>query len=220
MESIGIFGGTFDPIHLGHLALAEGAMYLAGLDRVIFLPNYQPPHKAGCRITPPAHRAAMVQLAIDGNPRFAFSDLELKREGPSYSVDTIRTLRALHPDWRIAFIIGMDSLLGITTWRDYESLLTLTDLLVVNRPGYTTTAGEAMLARLGPLASRIRLLTIPGVAVASSDLRQMVSQGYPLRYLVPDVVAEYIADHHLYTDDHPETDDHPDKDDLPNGSNG
>jgi len=198
MEYVGILGGTFDPIHLGHLALAEGAMHLAGLSRVFFVPNYQPPHKAGLPVTPAHHRAAMVELAIADNPRFGFLSLELERQGRSYTIDTVRALQAQHPDWRLAFIVGMDSLLEITTWRQYDELLRLIDLLVVSRPGHSTAEGEAMLARLGPLAARIRLLQIPGVAVSSSDLRQMAAQGYPLRYLVPEPVLRYIAEHRLY----------------------
>lgn len=198
MAYVGVLGGTFDPIHLGHLALASGAMHLAGLDRVLFLPNRQPPHKAGRPVTPAHHRAAMVELAIAGDPRFAFSEMELQRTGPSYTIDTVQELLARQPDWHLAFLVGMDSLLEITTWREWERLLTLTDLLVFNRPGYPTEAGQAMLARLGPLAERVRILEIPGVAVAARDLRRLASDGYPLRYLVPEAVERYIAAHQLY----------------------
>lgn len=199
MDRVGILGGTFDPIHLGHLALASGAMHLAGLDRVIFLPNRQPPHKAGRPVTPAHHRAAMVRLAIAGDDRFGCSDLELRREGPSYTIDTVRAFQADQPDWQLAFLVGMDSLLEITTWKEYETLLTLVDLLVVNRPGYPTERGERALERLGPdLRRRVRILQVPGVAVAASDLRRLAGEGYPLRYLVPEPVAAYIAKHRLY----------------------
>ncbi|MGE5676228.1 MAG: nicotinate-nucleotide adenylyltransferase [Mycobacterium leprae] len=199
MPYVGILGGTFDPIHLGHLAVAEGAMHLAGLDKVIFLPNRQPPHKPGIRISPAEHRAAMVQLAIADNPRFAYSDLELKREGPSYTVDTIRAVQAEHPDWRTAFVVGMDSLVEIQTWHEYAALLSLTDLLVVGRPGYSAEQRDAALAALGPeLSKRIRVLEIPGVAVASHNLRRLAAEGYPLRYLVPAVVERYIQEQKLF----------------------
>lgn len=200
MTYIGILGGTFDPIHLGHLALAEGVRHLAGLDRVLFMPNYQPPHKAGVLVTPAAHRAAMVRLAIAGNPAFGYCGLELEREGPSYTIDTVRALLAQRPEWKLAFLVGMDSLLQITSWREYETLLTLVDLLVVNRPGFSTDEGRALLHRLGPtLGQRIRFVEVPGVAVASRDLRRLASQGYSLRYLVPDPVAAYLAEHQLYS---------------------
>lgn len=199
MPYIGILGGTFDPIHYGHLAAAEGAMHLVGLDRVLFMPNRQPPHKAGRSVTPAEHRAAMVRAAIADNPCFGFTDLELARTGPSYTIDTVRAFQAQQPDWQIAFIIGMDSLVEIHTWYDYRALLGLTDFVVVSRPGYPEARRDATLAALGPeLARRIRCVAIPGVDVAASELRDLAAQGYPLRYLVPDAVAQYVAEHRLY----------------------
>lgn len=200
MARVAILGGTFDPIHLGHLAAAQGVLHLAGVEQVIFMPNRQPPHKVGQAVTPALHRIAMVRLAIAGNPAFALSDLELRREGPSYTIETVRALQAERPDWQAAFIIGMDSLLEIRTWREYEALLQMTDWLVVARPGYDTARGRQLLAELGPrLSARVRLLEIPGVAVSSTVLRHLAAQGYPLRYLVPDEVAEYVEAHRLYT---------------------
>ena len=199
MPYVGILGGTFDPIHFGHLAAAEGAMHALGLDRVLFLPNRQPPHKAGRPVSPAEHRAAMVQLAIAGNDRFAFSDLELKREGPSYTIHTVRAFQERYPDWRLAFLVGMDSLVDITTWYDYKTLLTLIDLVVFTRPGYSAEQRDAALAGLGPeLTARIRLLELPGVAVSGTELRRRAAAGYPLRYLVPDPVVQYISEHELY----------------------
>ncbi|MBP2019946.1 nicotinate-nucleotide adenylyltransferase [Symbiobacterium terraclitae] len=199
MARVAILGGTFDPIHLGHLAAAQGVLHLTGVERVVFMPNRQPPHKEGQAVTPAVHRTAMVRLAIAGNPDFAFSDLELRREGPSYTIETVRALQAERPDWQASFIIGMDSLLEIRTWREYETLLQAVDWLVVTRPGYDTTRGRRLLAELGPrLSARVRLLEIPGVAVSSTHLRQLAARGYPLRYLVPDEVAAYIEAHGLY----------------------
>lgn len=199
MPYVGIMGGTFDPIHFGHLAAAEGALHLIGLDRVLFMPNRQPPHKPGRPISPVEHRCAMVRLAIAGNPRFEYSDLELRREGPSYTVDTIRAVQAEHPDWRTGFIVGMDSLIDIRTWHDYATLLTLTDLIVVGRPGSRTADRDAVLAALGPvLTARIRIVETPGVSVSASELRRLAAEGYPLRYLVPDSVAKYIREQRLY----------------------
>ncbi len=199
MPYVGFMGGTFDPIHYGHLAAAEGALRLAGLDRVVFLPNRQPPHKAGRRISAAEHRAAMVELAIAGNPHFAISRMELGREGPSYTIDTVRELQRTHPDWDLAFLVGMDSLVEIQTWREYKALLQTIDLVVITRPGYGRERQEAVLAELGPeLTRRVRILQTPGVAVSSSELRRLAADGYPLRYLVPDVVAAYIQEHQLY----------------------
>lgn len=199
MPYVGIMGGTFDPIHLGHLAAAEGAMHLVGLDQVLFMPNRQPPHKAGRPVSPAEHRAAMVRLAIAGQPRFAFSDLELKREGPSYTLLTVQELRAAHPDWRLAFLAGMDSLVDLTTWYQYETLVRAIDMVIFTRPGYSVEQRDAALARLGPeLAARIKLVEVPGVAVSGTLLRRLAGEGYPLRYLVPDAVADYVQAHGLY----------------------
>ncbi|HWI51332.1 MAG TPA: nicotinate-nucleotide adenylyltransferase [Symbiobacteriaceae bacterium] len=199
MPYVGIMGGTFDPIHMGHLAAAEGAMHLVGLDQVLFMPNRQPPHKAGRPVTPAEHRAAMVRLAIAGNPRFAFSSLELEREGPSYTLLTAQAMLAQYPDWRLAFLAGMDSLVDLTTWYQYRTLLGLIDMVIFTRPGFSTAQRDEALARLGPeLAARIRLVEVPGVAVSGTELRRRASEGYPLRYLVPDAVGEYIQEHGLY----------------------
>jgi len=197
---VAILGGTFDPIHLGHLAAAQGVLHLTGVDQVIFMPNRQPPHKEGQAVTPAVHRTAMVRLAIADNPAFTLSDLELRRQGPPYTIETVRTLQAERPDWEAAFIIGMDSLLEIRTWREWETLLQVADWLVVTRPGYDTDRGRQLLAELGPrLSARVRLLEIPGVAVSSTELRHLAAGGYPLRYLVPDGVAAYIEAHRLYS---------------------
>ncbi|HEY8346571.1 MAG TPA: nicotinate-nucleotide adenylyltransferase [Symbiobacteriaceae bacterium] len=199
MLYVGIMGGTFDPIHLGHLAAAEGARHLLGLDRVIFMPNRQPPHKQGLPVTPAEHRAAMVRLAIAGNDAFVFSDLELRREGPSYTVDTLRAVRALHPDWRIAFLIGTDSLLQIHTWHEYKALFRLAEVVAIRRPGHPEAEVAEAVRRLArETGVQVQVLTLPGVDVASSDLRQRAAQGYPLRYLVPDAVERYIREHRLY----------------------
>lgn len=200
MPYVGILGGTFDPIHLGHLAVAEGALHLLGLDRVVFLPNRQPPHKAGRPVTPAEHRAAMVRLAIAGNEHFAFSDVELNREGPSYTLHTVRALQEQRPDWRLAFLVGMDSLLELQTWYEYRTLLTLIELVVVSRPGYGDRERiDQVLSELGPeLSARVRLLETPGVAVSATELRGLAGRGYPLRYLVPDAVAAYVREHRLY----------------------
>lgn len=199
MPYVGIFGGTFDPIHLGHLAAAEGACHLAGLDRVIFMPNRQPPHKVGRIVTSADHRAAMVRLAIEGNPRFTFSDMELEREGPSYTVETIRTFRSLYPAVRIALLLGMDSLVEIHTWHQYEQVLTQTDTIVFTRPGVSVERRDGALRALGPeLTQRVRLLEIPGVDLSATLLRNMTTGGYPLRYLVPEAVRTYIEQNNLY----------------------
>lgn len=201
MPYVGIMGGTFDPIHFGHLAAAEGAAHLLGLDRVVFMPNRQPPHKAGRPVTSAEHRAAMVELAVAGNPRFECSRLELNREGPSYTIDTVRAIQAQEPNWRLAFLAGMDSLVDLTTWRDWSTLLTLVNMVFFTRPGYSSAQRDAALTALGPdLAARVTVLELPGVAVSGTELRRRAGEGYPLRYLVPDAVSSYISQQGLYQD--------------------
>jgi nicotinate-nucleotide adenylyltransferase len=199
MIKVGILGGTFDPIHYGHLAAAEGARHLLGLQQVYLMPNGQPPHKAGRTVTPAHHRRAMVERAIQSNPHLALLTEELDRAEPSYTVDTLRRLTAAHPDWEIYFLVGMDSLIDLPTWKEPYQILRLAHLVAVNRPGFATEVGEAVRRSLpSDLQGRVHLLTIPGVAVASRELRHLVAQGYSLRYLVPDAVIAYLTAHRLY----------------------
>lgn len=199
MIPVGILGGTFDPVHNGHLAAAEGARHLLGLDRVYLMPNGQPPHKPGQRITPAHHRRAMVEAVVARNPHLALLADEVERPEPSYTVETLRRLTAAHPDWAIHFIVGMDSLINLQTWREPEAILQLATLVVVNRPGFPSVEGEeAVRALPGKLQERVRILTVPGVDVAARELRQLAKAGYPLRYLVPDEVEAYALAHGLY----------------------
>lgn len=197
---VGVLGGTFDPLHYGHLAAASGAMHLAGLDQVVFVPAGQNPLKAGQATSPAAHRLAMVEAGIAGAPGFSVSTVDLTRPGPHYTVDTLALLAASHPEWEIHFIAGLDALLEVERWRDYQRLLAAHPVLAVTRPGTDLAAWEQVRARLGPaLARSIRVLTIPGVAVAARDLRALAARGYPLRYLVPEAVRLYIEREGLYT---------------------
>lgn len=196
---VGILGGTFDPIHNGHLAAAEGARHLLGLDRVYLMPNGQPPHKPGQALTPAHHRLAMVELVAAQNPHLAVLREEIDRAEPSYTVETLRRLRAAHPAWEIHFIVGMDSLIHLSTWREPHQILRLAQLIVVNRPGFPTEEGQAVIRALpAELQGRVRLVTLPGVAVAARELRAMAQAGHPLRYLVPDEILAYAGVHRLY----------------------
>lgn len=202
MTPVGILGGTFDPIHNGHVAAAEGARHLLGLDRVYLMPNGQPPHKPGQSVTPAHHRRAMVEAVIARNPHLALLADEIERSEPSFTVETLRRLTATHPDWMIHFIVGMDSLISLHTWRAPEEILRLARLIVVNRPGFPTAEGDdAIRALPTDLQERVRIVTIPGVAVAARELRALAAAGYPLRYLVPDEVEAYALAHRLYQKD-------------------
>jgi nicotinate-nucleotide adenylyltransferase len=194
---VGVMGGTFDPIHLGHLVAAEEARLRFGLERVVFMPAGEPPHKRDYEVTPAEHRYAMVALAVAGNPHFEASRLEIERPGPSYTVDTMRFFREqLGPRAGLYFITGADAMLEVLTWHQPEEIARLCEFIAVARPGYDTAR---LAGALRPeMWQRVRVLDIPGVAVSSSDLRARAARDEALRYLTPPAVAHYIAVHHLY----------------------
>jgi nicotinate-nucleotide adenylyltransferase len=200
--SVGIFGGTFDPIHVAHLAVAEEAAESMGLERVLFVPAGVPPHKPGRRITDAAHRLAMVELAIAGNDRFAVERMELDRDGPSYTVDTLEALRAARlaagasPD--VALILSAEAFLGLMTWREPRRVVELARLVVAPRDGYPEAGPEFLAAQIPDLADRAAFLDSPHIRLSGSELRRRAAAGRSLRYHVPDAVAAYIGDHALY----------------------
>jgi len=193
MRRIGVFGGTFDPPHLGHLVLAEWAWARLRRDRVLLVPAGAPPHKLGRRLSEPAHRLAMTRLAVRGNPALAVADLEARRAGPSFTVDTLGTLRARYPGARLFLLMGADSLADFPTWREPERIARLATLVVAARP----RPGAARRARL-PRGARVVHLDNPLVDISSSALRARARARRPLRYLVPDAVAAYIERQRLY----------------------
>jgi nicotinate-nucleotide adenylyltransferase len=196
---LGILGGTFDPIHLGHLILAQAAAEHLGLDRVLFVPAGLQPLKRDRPHTPAPHRVRMVELAIADNPRFALSRADVDHPGPSYTVETLDRLRAAWgPQAAFWFIIGLDSLASLRAWRDPAGLLARTRLAVADRPGVAIDL-PALTAALPQLPARLDWIPAPLIAISASDLRARAAAGRSLRYLVPDAVAAYIADHHLYT---------------------
>lgn len=198
-RNVGMLGGTFDPIHYGHLAIAEDCGAQLGLEVVLFVPAGGPPHKQGRAISPAADRLAMVERAIATNPRFGLSRIDVERPGLSYSVDTVRALQAqLGPETRIFFIVGADSLIDLPTWREPDQLSHLCQIVAVNRPGYAQVDLARLEATIPETTRRIIQLTTPGIDVSSTQLRQRVAEGRPIRYLVPDPVLAYIQEHGLY----------------------
>jgi nicotinate-nucleotide adenylyltransferase len=200
--SVGVFGGTFDPIHFAHLAVAEEAAEVLGLERVLFIPAGRPPHKPGLEISSAGDRLAMVELAIAGNPRFAIDRLELDRPGPSYTVDTLEALAATRStdgdSADLTLILSAEAFLGLMTWRSPRRVLELARVVVAPRDGYPD-AGPAFLAEhLPDLADRATFLDGPRLRLSASELRARAANGRSLRYLVPDAVAAYIGDHGLY----------------------
>lgn len=195
---LGLFGGTFDPIHLGHLVLAEQCREALGLEKVWFIVAGEPPHKRGVERTATAHRLEMVRLAIAGNPALEVSDIEAKRPGPSYSVETLAEIKAQRPDDDLFFLIGADSLVDLPTWREPEGIARLASIVVVNRPGIDASAGEVAAPDLGPHALPIQSVEIPPIGIASRDLRRRMIAGGSVRYLIPRAVEAYIEAHALY----------------------
>ncbi len=196
---VGILGGTFDPIHLGHLLMAEIAREVLGLQRVLFVPAGDPPHKRGRQKTLAHHRCAMVKLAIAGNPNFELCPVDLERPGPHYSIDTIRLIQArfnLSAE-QCFFIIGSDSVMELSAWHNAEELTSLCRLAVVHRPGYQPDV--AALERAIPeINSRLNWVEIPAMGLAASEIRARVRAGQSIRYQVVDRVRGYIRQHRLY----------------------
>ena len=196
MRRIGLFGGTFDPPHLGHLVLAEWARARLRLDRVVFVPAGTPPHKRGRRLTDAALRLVLTQLAVRGNPAFTVSGFEARRAGPSFTVDTLRHFHARQPGARFYLLMGADSLADFPDWHEPAEIARLAKLVVAARTGAAEAFGHALLP--ASARGRVVLLDNPLVAISSSALRARARAGRSLRYLVPDAVAAYVARHRLY----------------------
>ena len=199
---VGVLGGTFDPIHIGHLVAAEEVRAQLGLDRVVFVPAGLPPHKLTDDVSSVDHRLAMVKLAIVSNPYLTVSRVDIDRFGPCYTVDTIELLRdewgQAAGDVELYFILGSDSLADIVTWHKPERLIRLCRLAVMERPGYRVDVEE--LERLLPgITSRVHFINSPQLDISSTDIQKRVRQGLPIKYQVPEAVADYIYQHELYT---------------------
>ncbi|HEU4671756.1 MAG TPA: nicotinate-nucleotide adenylyltransferase [Candidatus Limnocylindrales bacterium] len=198
--AIGILGGTFDPVHWGHLAIAEEAREALGLARVLFVPAARPPHKAGLSVTRAEHRVAMLEAAVADNPAFAVSRLELDRAGPSYTVDTLEALAADRATSAASrwFILSTEALAGFPSWHRPERILELACLAVVPRAGRPELAPSWIEEALPGSGPRIRWLDGPAIDVSASQIRARAATGRSIRYLVPGAVAAYIAHHDLY----------------------
>ena len=188
---LGVMGGTFDPIHLGHLVAASEVAHLFALDEVVFVPTGEPWQKAERAVTDPETRFLMTAIATADDPRFTVSRVDIERAGPTYTVDTLRDLAAQHPGAELFFITGADALASIMTWRDPDEVLALAHLVAVTRPGHDLDA-----AHLPPGAATV--VEIPALAISSTDCRERVAAGAPITYLVPAGVERFIAETGLY----------------------
>src|SRR4051812_10372948 len=197
LARIGILGGTFNPPHLAHLICAQEALTQLELERVVLMPVNVPPHKEAAEDPGASHRAEMCRLATAKDDRLAVSTLELDREGPSYTVDTLRAIHASAPGDDLTFIVGGDMAYSLPTWREPESVLELATLAVAERSGTRRGDIEQRLAELGG-RERVRFFDMPRVDISSSDIRHRVREGRPIRYLVPEEVVQYIGAQGLY----------------------
>jgi nicotinate-nucleotide adenylyltransferase len=209
MRKIGIFGGSFDPVHFGHLRPALEILEALSLDHMRFIPSGLPPHRAA-PVADGAQRLAMLKAAVAGEPRFQVDERELKRQAPSYSFDTLAELRREHPQDRLVLALGLDAFLGFTNWHRWKELLELTHLVIAHRPGSSLeTHGEiAMLvqerevddaeALMAHAAGRLMFLPVTQLEVSSSQVRELAARGGDLRWLVPEPVRALIQDSHCY----------------------
>ena len=196
---LGVFGGTFDPIHLGHLIIAQEILDRGVVDRVLFVPAGNPWMKSAQAISPAEHRLAMVPLAIESNPEFLMSDLEIKRTGPTYTTDTLEQLSNLcGKSTKLFLVVGSDTLADLAKWNTPHRLLDLSTVVLVNRAG-VKPINAASLEPFGEAGTeRLICLETPPIAISSTDIRQRVAEGRSIRYLVPAPVEDYIIQHELY----------------------
>ncbi len=198
--TIGIMGGTFDPIHMGHLFTAEEARQQFGLDHVIFLPSGIPPHKVNENVSLAEHRYLMTMLAVVDNPFFTVSRLEIDCLKPSYTVDTVRRFLEIYEEKvNLYFITGADAILDITTWKDYHELLQTCSFIAASRPGYSFSKLKVVLGPAFPeVIKRVHLLEIPAMAISSTFIRRRVATAKTIKYLTPEAVEQYIYKNELY----------------------
>ena len=210
----GLFGGTFDPIHFGHLRGAEEMLEIFNLNRIIFVPSSRPPHKLEAEITSFYHREQMIRLAIEGNVNFSFSEVENLRAGKSYSVETVEYILTKYMEnLELYFIVGQDAFQAVTTWKDWEKLLLLCNFAVMTRPGYEDVKLDGVLPKdfaarfvydkkidgfKGPTGHAIYFRHVSFLDISSSRIREMVKADKSIRYLMPDIVRQYIFKNSLY----------------------
>jgi nicotinate-nucleotide adenylyltransferase len=189
-------GGTFDPIHYGHLVTAEEALWQFSLDEVLFVPTGRPWMKRRPNVSPPEHRYLMTVIAVSSNPHFRVSRLELDREGPTYAVDTLRALKEEYGEkTELFFVSGADAILQIFGWKDPEEVLDLARFIAATRPGYDIARFEREAPTRHP---NVEVMSVPALAISSTDIRRRVQEGSPIRYLLPEGVKTYIEKSGLY----------------------
>ena len=198
-NKMGVLGGTFDPVHMGHLIMAEYIRERFSLEKVIFMPSANPPHKKFQNVTNSSSRYDMVGLAIEDNQDFTVSDMELKRAGNSYTVDTLKELKGMYRFDPIYFIIGADVVFDLLSWRDYKNVFRMCEFIAVRRTGYNDEALQDRIKMLkNEYKAKMNLTDCPSIDISSSLIRDRVKAGRSIKYLVPPKVEEYILENRLY----------------------
>jgi len=198
VRRLGVFGGTFDPVHIGHLIIAEEARVRMALDRVLFVPAKVSPLKLGHSFAPGWARLQMLEVAVEDNARFLVSDVDLRRDGPSFTVDTLRAIKNQYgSETQLFFIMGTDSLCGLKTWHRPQEILSLTRIIAVSRPGFDLD-WQVLEDQVPGVSSATDLLETISLGISSTDIRARLQQGLPIRYQIPAAVESYIRQHHLY----------------------
>jgi nicotinate-nucleotide adenylyltransferase len=203
-SKIGVMGGTFNPIHYGHLVTAEEALNQFSLEKVIFIPTGEPPHKTFDRIASPEDRYLMTVMATASNNNFYVSRVEIDRKGKSYTIDTLRELKKVYgEDAELFFITGADAILEILSWKNTKEIITLCKLIAATRPGYNISRIEELIEKLdvtetGKADSKIFVMEIPALAISSTDIRNRIKTGRPVNYLLPENVSSYLLKYNLY----------------------
>ncbi len=197
--NVGILGGTFDPVHNGHLVIAEVARERLNFNEVLFIPAGQPWLKVERSITPPQHRLQMLRLALDDRPYFRISEMEIERPGPTYTIDTINALKErLNTEDELFFILGQDTLMQLPQWHEAQNLIRLCYLVAAPRPGVKNPDLKALEAALPGITQRVMLMKEPQVDISATDIRERAARGLSVRHLVPEPVNRYIKEHRLY----------------------
>ncbi|MEW6065617.1 nicotinic acid mononucleotide adenylyltransferase [Desulforamulus profundi] len=199
MKQICLMGGTFDPIHYGHLVVAEEVRQKFGIQKVIFIPAARPPHKMGQEISEPHHRVNMTRLATASNRYFEVSTIEIERQGLSYTIDTVQEIKSIYKIETVYFITGADAVLEILTWKEAEKLLNMCTFIAATRPGYNLNNLKETLKSLpGEIFKKTLPLEVPALSISSSDIRQRVREGRSIKYLLPEPVEQYIKENKIY----------------------
>ncbi|MCX7841900.1 MAG: nicotinate-nucleotide adenylyltransferase [Clostridia bacterium] len=199
-SSIGIMGGTFDPVHNGHLIIAEEVREKLKLDSILFIPSGHPPHKDKLKIASAEHRLNMIKCAIGSNSAFCVSEMEIEREGYTYTVDTLQQLKSLYGDsTKLFFIIGADVVRDLVNWRDFKKVFTLCEFAAVMRPGFEKETYRNQIRRLtSEYMAKIHNVDVPVIDISSTYIREKLAKGESIKYLVPESVEEYIKRNGLY----------------------